>query len=358
MTDRKRRRRALRLPASDVAAVRSMLAGESVIDWHRLDLTSDEQIEGLLRVNAFDIQNRDDMRRLEALRSESVDYLRRVLDVRISPDVGSRMPAWELLRAASGRGRRQLHACMVLKVMHIIYHLDGHELQYRLPVSADELSSLVEAKVVQVVDEIRSREMAVREFSWSRKSRPSLITKLLAKPDTFASRVYDRLRFRIVVAKKSDLVPLIWELQHRIIPFNYVIPGESVNLLVEPSDLLAVMGGGGKKALGEAVDERIFEQARYRPNEFSSHDYRVVNFVADLPVRVEHFLDQLPMTEWDRDVVVTFVPAEFQILDWETARRNEEGDSSHEAYKLRQIVRVRRRLSGGRLDGDGTDRES
>ncbi len=360
MTDRVRRRRTLRLPACDVAAVRSMLAGESVIDWHRLDLTTEEQSVRLLRVNEFHVENPDDMRRLESLRSEAVDYLRRVLEVPVPQDLGHRIPASELLRVASGRGKKQLHACMVLKVMHIIYHLDGHELHYRLPVSADELSSLVEAKVVQVVDEIRSRLLPIREFSWSRKSRQSLITKLLAKPDTFASRVYDRLRFRIVVSEPEDLVPLVWELQHRIIPFNYVIPEESINHLIEPEHLLSYLGAAGKKKTldGGQVDDGAFERARYRVNEFSSPRYRVINFVADLPVRVEHFLDQLPMSEWDKDVVVTFVPAEFQIVDWKTAQQNEQGDSSHEAYKARQIVRVRKRLSGGRLGEEPDDDKS
>jgi len=39
-----------------------------------------------------------------------------------------------------------------------------------------------------------------------------------------------------------------------------------------------------------------------------------------------------------------FVLTEFQIADKETAKRNESGASSHEAYKARQHERVRMRL--------------
>ena len=36
--------------------------------------------------------------------------------------------------------------------------------------------------------------------------------------------------------------------------------------------------------------------------------------------------------------------AEFQLIDAVTARANEEGESSHEAYKTRQHSRVRERM--------------
>jgi uncharacterized protein (TIGR04552 family) len=44
---------------------------------------------------------------------------------------------------------------------------------------------------------------------------------------------------------------------------------------------------------------------------------------------------------------VVFALVEFQVIDAETMRTNEEGDSSHERYKRRQQQRVLRRLSRG-----------
>ena len=41
------------------------------------------------------------------------------------------------------------------------------------------------------------------------------------------------------------------------------------------------------------------------------------------------------------------VQLEFQVADVETARRNEQGDSSHERYRRRQNKKVLRRLSRG-----------
>ena len=55
------------------------------------------------------------------------------------------------------------------------------------------------------------------------------MTKLLAKRSTLAANVYDKMRFRLVVKEPEDLLPLLVELQHRLIPFNYDVPGETVN---------------------------------------------------------------------------------------------------------------------------------
>ena len=46
--------------------------------------------------------------------------------------------------------------CIVLKVMHVLQHLDGRETLFRLPVSDNQVFSQVESKVVQIVDEMRA----------------------------------------------------------------------------------------------------------------------------------------------------------------------------------------------------------
>ena len=74
----------------------------------------------------------------------------------------------------------------------------------------------------------------------------------------------------------------------------------------------------------------------------SGPEYRIVNFVADLPLRIERLM---PRAEMPADIShVVFVLTEFQIADKATAIRNESGASSHEAYKARQHERVRMRL--------------
>jgi uncharacterized protein (TIGR04552 family) len=81
-------------------------------------------------------------------------------------------------------------------------------------------------------------------------------------------------------------------------------------------------------------------------NEFSGPTYKVINFVADLPVRIDQFLCRVPGAENELGAVI-FVLTEFQVMDAETAKANEAGENSHVKYKARQHDRVKFRLSQG-----------
>src|SRR3954465_3501960 len=70
---------------ADLAGIRNLLRGGSVIDWHRLYFSDRAEGDRFLRVNGFDPENADDMERLAALRDQAVEYLERHLGFRI-PD--------------------------------------------------------------------------------------------------------------------------------------------------------------------------------------------------------------------------------------------------------------------------------
>ena len=52
----------------------------------------------------------------------------------------------------------------------------------------------VERSVADLFEQLRSSGVPVAEFAWSRKTKESLVTKLLVKRETSAARVFDRLR--------------------------------------------------------------------------------------------------------------------------------------------------------------------
>jgi uncharacterized protein (TIGR04552 family) len=239
--------------------------------------------------------------------------------------------------------------------MHIIHHLAGRELLYRLPISDDEVFHLVQRKVVRIVEEIRASGHPIVEFEWSRKPRDSLVTKLLAKRSTLAASVYDKLRFRLVTRDRDDLLPVLIELTHRLIPFNYVVPGESVNDIVqfrksvEESPTLSKLGSQLQQDIGieEREDEARAPQIKAPSNEFSGPGYRIINFVTDLPVRVDDFLSRIGDPGYAEHGPIVFVLTEFQVVDARTAHDNETGENSHEKYKERQHARVKARLLRG-----------
>src|SRR5882757_4072920 len=319
------------LSLADVDAVRLLLRGDSVIDWHRLNFADHADVDRFLRLNEFDPDNEDEMARLEDTRSDAVEYLSRAFAMAIPDEVAGDLPARDLFLVASSHGPHQKWACVVLKVMHIIHHINGRAGLLKISISDEIIFREVELKVMQVVEQLRAAGAPLAEWEWSRKPRDSQITKLLAKRSTLAANIYDKLRFRLIVPSQEDLVPMIATLTRQLIPFNYVVPGESVNHLID---------------LQQVSQERL-EAPGPTPtalpyNEFSGPEYRIINFVADLPLRIERLLSRSELPPDNAHVV--FVLTEFQIADKTTSIRNESGASSHEAYKARQNERVRMRL--------------
>jgi uncharacterized protein (TIGR04552 family) len=339
---------------ADLAGIRNLLRGGSVIDWHRLYFSDRAEVDRFLRVNEFDPDNDDDMDRLADLREQAVEYLERHLGFRIPEEVAAGIPARDLLLVASQKGKRRTHACIVLKTMHVLHHLAGRELLTRLPVSADQIFHLVEDKVLRTVEEMKTAGCAIVEFEWSRKHADSLITKLLAKRETIAADVYDKLRFRTITQSEEELIFVIREMTQRLLPFNYVIPGQSVNDII---DLRRSIEGSPtlRRFLPDLLDLSNVAADKKAPvfNEFSGPSYRVINFVADLPVRMEKFLGRAPGDPlFAESGAVVFVLTEFQIVDARTATANEAGENSHERYKERQMNRVRARLMHGMKEKD------
>ena len=319
------------LTLADIDAVRLLLRGDSVIDWHRLNYVDHVEVDRFLRLNEFDPDNDDEMARLEDTRSDAVEYLSRAFAMAIPDEVAGDLPARDLFLVASSHGPHQKWACVVLKVMHIIHHINGRAGLLKMSVSDEIIFREIELKVMQVVEQLRAAGAPLTEWEWSRKPRDSQITKLLAKRSTLAANIYDKLRFRLIVPAPEDLVPMIATLTRQLIPFNYVVPGESVNQLLDLQQISQERIG----SLGPIPSENPY-------NEFSGPEYRIINFVADLPLRMERLLPRAEIPPDNAHVV--FVLTEFQIADKATALRNESGASSHEAYKARQNERVRMRL--------------
>jgi uncharacterized protein (TIGR04552 family) len=146
----------------------------------------------------------------------------------------------------------------------------------------------------------------------------------------------------LIVPREEDLVRTLATLTRQLIPFNYVVPGESVNQLVDLPGLL------DQRAAPRGPWRRGCNRRRARrggcppANEFSGPEYRIINFVADLPLRLGRLVPAGELGPEDSHVV--FVLTEFQIADKATAAANDSGAQSHEAYKARQHERVRLRL--------------
>ena len=213
---------------ADLEAVRLVLRGDSVIDWHRLNFVDVAEVREFLMAQEFRPDEPEDRARMDAVKAEAISYLRRHFEYPIPKPVEA-ATVEELFLIASGQGHRQTCACTILKCMHIIHHLDGRELLFVLPLSDQEVFHVVEEKVYRVIGGMLADSFPITEFIGGRKHKDSLYTKLLSKQETVAAQIYNKLRFRIVTRSRDDIFPVIQYLTKKLFPFNYVMPGQSIN---------------------------------------------------------------------------------------------------------------------------------
>jgi uncharacterized protein (TIGR04552 family) len=333
---------------SDLEGIRMLLRGGSVVDWHRLNFADEDEAAEFVRVLEIDPSNERDVARVEQVKEAAIDYLRGHFDFPVPKPVAKK-DLVGLFMLASSKGHRQICACAILKVMHIMHHLEARELLYLLPTADEEVFQWVEQKVYRIMAAALANDFPILEFIGGRKNKDSLYTKLLSKPDVSASQIYDKVRFRIVTRAAEDIFPVLNFVQRSIFPFNFVIPGQSTNTLLRFHDYCR-----SEPALARLVPQLqlpldVEDGLSPIDNRFTAPSYRIVHFVADVPVRVPpQVLAAISDSAASLGHII-FVQTEFQVLDRATDENNESGDASHRAYKERQKLAVMHRLKVGRF---------
>lgn len=334
-----------------LAALRQVLTGESVVEMSQLWFRTREGVNDFLRLHQFDPDASSDVNALWALHHEAIDYLEEVQEISIPKEVAEPKEIQDIfLLAANGASRVRRAACMTLKVLHTLHHLCGRELLFNTATSESMLFNRLNTRMLEVADGMRAAGIRMEEFSAGQKSRNSMVTKLLSKRSILAAHIFDKMRFRIVLENRDDLVRALMYLTSHVVPFNYVVPGQSQNGLVGLEDILRVCPaelGGSREEIEQFWSKVKIARSRENtpatpPNEFSGSSYRCVNFVVDIPMRIDDIADH------DGPAIIA-VQAEIQVMDAEAAKSNEEGENAHHLYKARQRERVRRRLDPRRL---------
>ncbi len=343
------------LSAFEAAAIKLVLAGDSIVDWKYLPLDSLPAARQLLKINGYDLDDPLDRDHLTDMYREAVLYLTDIhgyhmpLELEHSEDI-LRLFSWAAKLEEASPELETLSG-MLLKVISVLNYLSARELLFRLPISEEELNSRLSAKIFSQMEHLQDHTNLV-EFATGQKSRSSMLSKLLVKAETQASHIFDVIRCRIVVEKKADLLPALQFLLNNLIPFNYISPGESKNnliplQLIRPYDHLP-----GEERIMDLLESfsgrNSHSDAAGRLNEFSGPTFRSINFIASIPLRVDEILELLDPTIADDFGRVILTQMEVQLLDRKTAIENESGANSHHAYKARQLQRVRQRIEVAR----------
>ncbi len=335
----------------ELERIRLVLRGGSVIEWRRMHFTTWDEVDRFLRLLQIDPTKESDERWVRTVLADAVEYLRRTFSYRVADAVANPNMIHDLFLFASGQIDRRYRkiACIVLKTMHVIQHIESRDLLFKIAVPESELAQLVSERVSGVMEEAKLKGLPIVEFSDSIKTRESTITKLIAKKDSTAAAIYDRTRFRVIVQERDDVIPTLYFLMQRLLPFNFVVPSQTENTLIRFKDLVKQHPNFRKYArqLHLDLDYEEREMASRFGNSFSGSTYRVLNFVADVPIRLDAFLPPPEQDDRTRQGRITLATCEFQIVDAKTAQENDRGENSHDRYKQRQRDVVLKRLSSG-----------
>jgi uncharacterized protein (TIGR04562 family) len=284
-------------------------------------------------------------------------------------------------------------ACAILKVMHTIAHIDK---DLRTPHFSDIQQQIFDRfyKVVHRDSEDRlyvgdsasdpGRVDLVAFETKPKKSRDSIILKLLHKPENVAEDIFDRVGIRFTTQTTLDALRVVKYLKDRMIvmPPN-IKPSRSRNTLVDldtfrdslPALLSRAEQGELDDASLVAELEKIARPPRVNPdNPHSSEFYRAIQFTCRQLIKLRNPLyddlkdlkaitkskgltdvdllraiDRVDLKHLQREIRF-FYPYEVQVVDRVAAEENERGRSAHSEYKKAQVQTALRRVMGVLVD--------
>lgn len=283
----------------------------------------------------------------------------------------------------------QLWAEIILKVMHTILHIDKDlRSNYFSSIQQQIFDKFYKYVFRDTHNELflgtkgSADAIPLVDFATkAKKSRDSVIIKLLHKVENVAEELFDRVGVRIVTKNKLDILRVIKFLTENyvIIPHN-IKPSRSVNSLIDLHTFRAKYRDLVKRALRENLSEEdFFELANKeiseclpeiqvdRRNKHSLKSYRSIQFTCRQLIKyknpfVDDFLKVREMARKasDDDIMAQkilaldsssitrhirfFYPFEVQIIDAKTNQENFDGEASHKDYKNAQVISARNRL--------------
>lgn len=285
----------------------------------------------------------------------------------------------------------RLWSCATLKVMHTISHMDK---DLRSPYFSDIQKQILD-RIYRVIENQEGRLSLGRTKDFTKtgshfvplvsfetkpkKSRESLLIKLLHKPENVAEDVFDRIGIRFVTHNRFDALRVIKFLKdaYVIMPANSK-PSRSRNALIDvenfKTELTAIRTEGLSDV--EMIYERLVKacdknmSADSVTNPYSSKTYKAIQFTCRQLVKIANplyddlrkvksliktetlsdegrkLLDNLDFQSIQREIRF-FYPFEVQVCDEKSYRESIEGMSSHTAYKNAQVQAAMKRVMKG-----------
>lgn len=384
-------------------------SGKSSLDAtnYLTELYEKQQVTDFLNGYGFNITDPVESAELFGIFQEALQFVKRYFLIEGNPDgLDMKVPNYlytitniaELFLAATGHSNQKLSkeetfwAGVVLKVMHTILHTDK-DLRYRY-------FSTIQQQIFDRFYKFIHRDEENRLFlkndsgtmiplydfqTKAKKTRDSIVIKLLHKQENVAEELFDRIGMRIITYNKLDALRVIKFLhRNHVIMINNIKPSRSQNTLVDLGMLKKRIQTLYKETIREKYTEEVFYQRLnsliedcapvklHHDNRHSLEEYRAIHFtgrqlikyrnpfmssfneVRKLALRdkenpLAQALLNLDTSAISRDVRF-FYPFEVQLTDYESHLKNTQGEASHDEYKRSQLRSAMKRIFRPILD--------
>ena len=380
-------------------------SGKSSLDAknYLTELYDKNQVANFLIGYGFNINDPVESAELFGIFQEALQFIKRYflkegnpegLDLKVPNYLYSITNISELFLAATGNAtfklktEEALWAGVILKVMHTILHADK-DLRARYFSTVQQQIFDKFYKFIHRDDENRlflrnetGTSIPLYDFQTkAKKTRDSIIIKLLHKQENVAEELFDRIGVRIITYNKLDALRVIKFLhKNYVIMINNIKPSRSQNTLVDLNLLRKRVLSLYKMSMRDQLSEDEFYQrlnnliADSYPrsahhsdkNIHSSEEYRAIHFTGRQLIKyrnpfmasfnevrkqalkdktnpLSQSLLSLDTSAISRDVRF-FYPFEVQITDYESHLKNTQGEASHNEYKRSQLRSAMKRI--------------
>jgi uncharacterized protein (TIGR04562 family) len=387
----------------DWPSMRVALEGLSCLDLPKLNVKTKAEAKNFCLAYGYDLDDLGVREEIWRLYFQSISFIRdQLLETgeKFPEEFLSRGPQTDILRllldASSVGGvsssklsplerqrlRKGKWACSILRVMHIISHLDNDVRLENFNFAREQIFERFDSHVTYTGSrrwKFGSGPNAVtlvRYIKKERKDRNSILIKLLSKPNNVVEEIFDRLGLRFVTENRFDCYRLVQAMINLgVVSAPNIHPGRAINSLI-PFDILSQNVDSIRKELekGEiswkVASRKIqsIEQENLVPlgmmrNPFSSRWYRAIQFTSRQLIgapdptfkfwqeiqrglakvkSAETALKKIPITL--REKRTFYYPFEVQIMDLESYVESIGGRSRHRDYKAKQRLMARNRV--------------
>jgi uncharacterized protein (TIGR04562 family) len=375
----------------DWNALRVALEGHSFLDVHKLDIRSKQEAARFLESYGYDVTDAVQKEEIWRVQFQAIAFIReQLLDPgeKIPAELLQRGPQSDVVRlvmdASQNNDRlRSRWACAILRVMHIISHLDNDVRLEYFNYAREQIFGRFDAHISQAPQKRRWRfgqgdgaVTLVRYIKKERKERNSILIKLLSKPLTVVEEIYDRIGFRYVTENRYDCYRLIETMKASgALCVANLQPGRAVNTLMPFDGLKSSVERLESDVKAGTMSPRLVKRALQKleedstvpfgtlRNPHSSRWYRAIQFTGRQLIKapdptfqfwkevqasllktkgLAQALKKVPISI--RETRTFYYPFEVQIMDVESYVESIGGRSRHRDYKAKQRLMARNRV--------------